>query len=82
MSDKLKAVDMVNHPPHYLKGKIETIDLINEIVIGYSEFDSYLVGNVVKYISRSPYKNGLEDLKKAQFYLNKLVNLTEERGDE
>jgi len=60
--------DVVNHPSHYTQGNIEVIDFILDQKLDYME------GNVVKYVSRYKHKNGLEDLKKAQWYINKLVN--------
>ena len=66
------TVDNVNHPPHYKVGGIETIDFIEAKGLDYH------LGNVIKYISRSDHKdNKLENLKKAQWYLNRAVdNLT------
>jgi hypothetical protein len=63
--------DMVNHPPHYNQGGIETIDAI-KAALG-DGFPAYLTGNILKYMWRYKHKNGVEDLKKAQFYLNRLV---------
>jgi hypothetical protein len=63
------GTDMVNHPPHYTAGGIETIDFIEAKKLGYN------LGNVVKYITRSDLKGDrLENLKKAQWYLNREVN--------
>lgn len=60
--------DMVNHPPHYKAGGIETIDFIEAKEL------SYHLGNVVKYVSRADHKgNKLEDLKKAQWYLARAI---------
>lgn len=62
--------DAVNHPPHYKDGGIETIDYIEAKRLGYH------LGNAVKYISRAGKKGtnqGLEDLKKAQWYLNRAI---------
>jgi hypothetical protein len=60
--------DMVNHPPHYKAGGIETIDFIEAKALGYH------LGNVVKYITRADHKgNKLEDLKKAQWYLSRAI---------
>lgn len=58
--------DNIN-PSHYKQGNIEVIDFILD-----QKF-SYIEGNVVKYISRYKKKNGLEDLKKAQWYLNRVI---------
>ena len=59
--------DLVNHPPHYKAGGIETIDFIEAKRLGYH------LGNVVKYISRAQHKGGMEDLLKAQWYLNRAI---------
>ena len=59
--------DIINRPKHYTNGKIEHIDYING-----NNMD-YLEGNIIKYISRYKFKNGLEDLEKAKFYLNMLI---------
>ena len=65
--------DMVNHPSHYM-GKIEVIDYIDD-KLTYEQFEGYLAGNVIKYISRYQKKNGTEDLCKAQWYLDKLIEV-------
>jgi hypothetical protein len=63
------AQDNVNHPSHYKMGGIETIDFIEAKDLGYH------LGNVIKYITRADHKgNRLEDLKKAQWYLNRAVS--------
>ena len=63
------TADMVNHPPHYTAGGIETIDFIEAKKLGYN------LGNVVKYITRSDLKGDkLENLEKAQWYLNREIN--------
>lgn len=72
--------DMVNHPPHYnAGGTIECIDAIESSMTLFA-FRGYLKGNITKYIWRYELKNGVEDLKKAQWYLNKLVT-TYDRAD-
>jgi hypothetical protein len=61
--------DPVNHPWHYKVGGIETIDFIEAKSLGYN------LGNVVKYITRSDHKGDrLQDLQKAQWYLNREIN--------
>ena len=70
-----KKEDMVNHPPHYNKAGIETIDAIRAMTD--DGFEYYLQGNIMKYLWRYRYKNGVEDLKKAQWYLEELVNVVE-----
>lgn len=69
--EKLRMVsttDNVNHPAHYKAGGIETIDFIEAKHLNYN------LGNVVKYITRADLKgNRLEDLQKAQWYLNREI---------
>ncbi len=64
--------DNVNSPKHYATQGIECIDAM-EAQMSEVEFKGYLKGNVVKYIWRESLKNGLEDLEKALWYLNKLI---------
>ena len=64
--------DMVNSPPHYNTGKVECIVAIEESMTP-DAFKGYLKGNVLKYMWRYEYKNGTQDLEKAQWYLNRLV---------
>ena len=65
--------DNVNHPNHYNQGGIECIDAIKAIMAP-EEFKGFLRGNVIKYMWRTNKKNGVEDLKKAQWYLTKLIS--------
>ena len=71
-SDNKELEDMVNHPPHYNKAGIECIDAIKAMTD--DGFEYYLQGNIMKYLWRYRYKNGAEDLKKAQWYLNELID--------
>lgn len=65
--------DMVNNPPHYKQGDIECIDAI-KAALGAEGFKAYCRGQVIKYIWRAEHKeNPAEDIKKAQWYLNRLV---------
>ena len=63
--------DMVNHPPHYNKYGVECIDALRAAT--GEGFEYYLQGNVMKYLWRYRYKNGVEDLKKANWYLELLI---------
>ncbi len=65
--------DMVNNPSHYNKSGIECIDAIQAMTD--EGFEHYLQGNIMKYLWRYRYKNGVEDLKKAEWYLHKLINI-------
>jgi len=64
-------VNMVDSPPHYNSTEIECIEAIAAAT--GDGFEYYLQGNIMKYLWRYRYKNGTEDLKKAQWYLNKLI---------
>tara|TARA_B100001287_G_C22500800_1_gene443565 strand:- start:435 stop:779 length:345 start_codon:yes stop_codon:yes gene_type:complete len=69
-----KERDMVNNPKHYNTGEIECIDAIDSMLTS-EEFIGYLRGNSLKYRWRFRYKNGTEDLKKAEWYEKKLLEL-------
>ena len=63
----------VVRPAHYLHGKKETIEVIRDCMTS-DEFHGYLKGNILKYVSRYKFKGEpLEDLQKAQWYLDRLV---------
>jgi len=68
--------DMVNHPPHYNQQGIECIEAIHAAT--GEGFEYYLQGNIMKYLWRYKYKNGSEDLKKALWYLEKLIEVHDE----
>jgi hypothetical protein len=69
VTDFAPPVDIINHPPHYKTGGIETIDFIEAKELNYH------LGNVVKYISRAKHKNNtLEDLEKALWYLSREID--------
>ena len=70
--------DSVNQPPHY-QGDIECIDAIQASMTN-EEFIGYLRGNIIKYNWRYRNKNGVEDLRKAEWYLKKLIQKTEQNG--
>ena len=66
--------DMVNSPPHYNQSGVECIDAIEAATGEYFEY--YLQGNIIKYLWRYRYRNGIEDLEKAKWYLDKLIEHT------
>ena len=69
-------MDKIN-PDYYKNKSIETIEVIkNELTS--EEFRGYLKGQIFKYLARHRLKNGLEDLRKAQWYMNYLVKFEEE----
>ena len=66
--------DTVNRPEHYQsKSGIEVIDVIEAFTDGLDGIEAVCQGNLLKYACRWPKKNGLEDLKKAEWYLKKLI---------
>jgi len=69
-----KTYDNVNHPSHYGQGNIEAIEYIEDFLTT-EEYIGYLRGNIAKYLHRFRYKNGKEDLKKAQWYLDRLIGV-------
>jgi len=72
-------MDNIN-PSYYKRGNFETIDVILDITQHLDGDEGYLIGNVIKYVSRYDEKNGIEDLEKARWYLNKLIELLKENG--
>jgi hypothetical protein len=64
--------DTVNKPEHYNTGIVECIDYIADR-LSNEEFLGYLNGNLIKYLHRWKDKNGIEDLRKARWYLDKLI---------
>ena len=66
----MKSKEAVEHPDHYNKG-IETIDYIESWEMDFNQ------GNVIKYVSRYSMKGGLEDLKKAKWYLERMIDQEE-----
>jgi len=76
---KEATVDLVNHPPHYNKGGMEVIEVI-ELVTGDQGFVGYLLGNILKYLLRFRHKGKpIEDLKKARWYLDKLISVVSDK---
>ncbi|MDW3946623.1 DUF3310 domain-containing protein [Staphylococcus saprophyticus] len=63
--------DTVNHPSHYNYGDIEVIDFIEQVTQHYNANVAYHIGNAIKYLARSPHKNGKEDIEKAKWYIER-----------
>ena len=68
-----KMEDVVNHPKHYNQSGVECIDAIKAATGDGYEY--YLQGNILKYLWRYRYKNGIEDIKKAEWYLKKPIEV-------
>lgn len=66
-----KRNDMVNSPSHYNYGEIEVIDFIEQVTKHYNPNVAYHIGNAIKYLARSPHKNGKEDIQKAKWYIER-----------
>ncbi|MGS5802122.1 DUF3310 domain-containing protein [Staphylococcus aureus] len=66
-----KRNDAVNHPSHYNYGDVEIIDFIEQVTQHYNSNVAYHIGNAIKYLARSPHKNGKEDIDKARWYIER-----------
>ena len=66
--------DPVNKPVHYNQAGIECIEAIRAMTSNMDGTSAYMAGNVLKYMWRHEYKNGIEDLQKAQVYLQWLID--------
>ena len=73
------TIDNVNHPNHYKSNSgLETIDVIRAFTEGLNGMEAVDTANVLKYICRWKKKNGVEDLRKAMWYLNDLIEFEEQ----
>lgn len=70
--------DIINHPQHYTAGKVECIDALEAATESLSGIEAICTANAIKYLWRWRHKNGVEDLKKARWYLDKLIARLEE----
>ena len=75
-----KMSDNVNHPSHYTQGGIECIEAIKAATVGLEGIEAVCTGNAIKYIWRWKQKNGAEDLRKAIWYINKLIEEKEDKN--
>lgn len=77
-----KNEDLVNHPSHYKsKAGLETIDVIDAFTADLTGTEAVCTANVIKYICRWKHKNGLQDLEKAKWYLEHLINYMKKEND-
>lgn len=73
--------EKVNHPSHYNSSKMETIDvLLNTLT--FEEYKGFLKGNIIKYLCRYEHKNGIEDLEKAKWYIQRLIEDQKKKNEE
>ena len=78
-----KPADMVNHPSHYQSETgLEVFDVIEAFTFDLKGIEAVDTGNVIKYICRWKKKNGLEDLEKARWYLNRLIDHVQKLEEE
>lgn len=72
--------DMVNHPPHYIsESGLETIDVIKAFTADLEGIEAVCTANVLKYICRWKHKNGIQDIEKAIWYAQYLVDYLKEK---
>ena len=71
--DKESNVDMVNHPSHYTQGGIECIDALKAATVSKTGIEAVCTANAIKYLWRYEEKNGIEDVKKARWYIDRLI---------
>lgn len=68
----------INHPAHYCQGGIECIEAIKAATIGLMGMEAVCTANAIKYLWRWKRKNGTEDLRKARWYLDRLIKEVED----
>jgi len=68
----------VNNPKHYTQGSIECIDALEAATINKKGIEAVCVANIIKYLWRYENKNGIEDVMKADWYLQKLLQHLED----
>lgn len=73
LQDAIDEADTVNGPPHYNQARIECIDAITAATSGKTGIEAVCVANVIKYLWRYELKNGVEDVRKARWYLDRLI---------
>ena len=71
--------DNVNKPKHYTQGRVECIDAIESATTGLTGIVAICIANVIKYVWRFGRKNGIEDLDKADYYLQRVRTLLREK---
>ena len=77
--NKEPNVDMVNHPSHYNQGGIECIDALKAATVSKTGIEAVCTANAIKYLWRYEEKNGIEDVKKARWYIDRLIKELEEK---
>ena len=82
-ADKMNTdKEVINHPSHYTSGKVECIDAIESATNRLQGLEAVCTGNIIKYVWRWKFKNGVEDLEKASWYLHKLIEEVKNNSQE
>lgn len=68
----------VDHPAHYNAGRVECIDAMEAATVDLAGLENICTAQIIKYVWRWKHKNGLEDLKKARWYLDRLIKRVED----
>lgn len=71
-------MDMVNHPHHYTQGKVECIEALEAATVNLKGLDAVCTANAIKYLWRWQEKDGVRDLRKAMWYINKMLESRDE----
>jgi|TARA_R100000951_G_scaffold23057_1_gene19152 hypothetical protein len=72
----MKKNDEVNHPQHYTSGKIEALEIIEDVTRDLEGLEAFAMGSALKYLVRfNKKKDPIQDLEKAVFYINRIINL-------
>lgn len=77
--ERMNNMDNVSHPAHYCQGGIECIDAIKAATVGKTGIEAFCVGNAIKYLFRYETKNRIEDVRKAAWYVNRLIAELDEK---
>jgi hypothetical protein len=74
---RIAMSDLINHPSHYIAGKVECIDAIRSATTGLTGFEGFCAGCAMKYLWRWKRKGGAEDLRKCRWYVDRLIERLE-----
>ena len=77
--NKESNADMVNHPAQYTQGGVECIDALKAATVSKTGIEAICTANAIKYLWRYEEKNGIEDVKKARWYIDRLIRELEEK---
>ncbi|WP_232237495.1 DUF3310 domain-containing protein [Macrococcoides caseolyticum] len=75
-----KVIDVINKAGHYNYGEIEVIDFIEQVIEHYPSVVANSIANVIKYVARAPHKNNIQDLEKAEYYIKRAIDKTNEKN--